>query len=263
MHVHTYRSAMTRSHLYPIFFFFVIVLTLSQIIGCNSSGDRISQVDEPDVVDMTGQTDTLVADSFVIETGNADASSKEYYVFRDTTMGQFVNGVTDTLVLESAARETDWDWVEYTMYSLRGSVKTIEFGPHYCVLFANLGDLNQNGTDELLIGFGSISINSYAYRVLTYHRGVWHILTETIALRGDELYKHIEKGDLFRKSNRTGYMYAKTTRDVYVDEYGNRIPEPIDFESDEYVNWWGRETVDTLIKLLSDGPVYKPYRKSE
>lgn len=131
-----------------------------------------------------------------------------------------------------------WDWTEYKMYSIGGSVDTLGLGTQYSAQIANVGDLDGNGSDELFLGFGAVTISSYEYRILTFRKGAWHVLTEDIHCRGDVL-DYLDSGKLVRKTQRPGYLQIKTTREVWLDSLGNMLPEPIDFDSDECLDLVG------------------------
>lgn len=249
---------MTRSHISFILSFIATILTFSLIIGCGGSGGSGSQVGAPAAEDTAGQTAALESDAADNDTDNAETAPSVPFVCRDTVVGQFVRGVADTLVLESDEMPggSGAEWVPYTIYSLQGSVDTLFFGFLYGLRFMNAGDLDGNGTDELWILPHSMSRHSYRYDFLTYRKGAWHtMLAERIPIGYDWLDTNDER-DLFRKSKRRGYLHAKVMREIYVDSLGNRLPEPIDFDSGQYIDWWGYEVVDTLLRLLPDGPEF-------
>lgn len=231
-------------------------LAASLLAGCCGSGGQHSQADAP-----AAQADSIVSDTINTTADDSVSGVQMLYVYRDTIVGQFVKGITDTLVLESGKMERDGgDWVPYTIYALGGSVDTLYFGPLYGLLFMNAGDLDGNGTDELWILPHSMSTFSYRYEFLTYRQGAWHsMLTERIRIGVEVFGEHGIRPDLFRKSKRLGYIHAKMARDVYVDSLGNRIPDPDTYQG-EWMDFDGVEIIDTLLKLLPDGPEFEQYQ---
>lgn len=46
---------------------------------------------------------------------------------------------------------------------------------------------------------------------------------------------------------------------MWVDASRNRVPEPIEFDPESGIEWDGYEIVDTLVKMLRNGPVFEPH----
>ena len=162
----------------------------------------------------------------------------------DTIIGRFRRDVVDTLVREPIwERDADaydgyW-WMYWRVRSVKGSVTDMYFINCPGACFCNAGDLDDNGTDEICVLYLGHSNFKY-YDVITYRKGEWRMMTESLYANMMAMSDSIE--EYVSKSDRPGYIKAKVSRDLSA--------------SAEYLDWIGVECVDSFVKIKRDGEVY-------
>lgn len=112
--------------------------------------------------------------------------------------------------------------------------------------------MDGNGTEDLWVCPSNES-GLTCYRVITFSRGAWRSLTDDIGidLGAVQSFGKVKSNEFsrglspVRPSNKRGYLWTKTTVPIWGD------PE-------NETDWLGEQTVDTLLKIRTDGEVYQP-----